>query len=171
MEGMRRAVEAVAARLEEHNALEEERVYSWTRQLMPGEEAQLAVDLRRELTNLPPCFNLDKAALESRLMQNHARPTSLRAGKRLLKELAHNLLLELMLNGDGVGSRKPEVVPFIPLLWQRSMRTSVCTCPGNKGFERKAVAPAAKLSFIKVKDCSEVIRITGILINRFSVLI
>jgi hypothetical protein len=57
MEGVRRAVEAVAARLEEHNALEEERVYSWTQQLMPGEEAQLAVDIRRELTNLPPRFN------------------------------------------------------------------------------------------------------------------
>jgi len=57
MEGVRRAVEAVAARLEEHNALEEERAYSWTQQLMPGEEAQLAVDIRRELTNLPPRFN------------------------------------------------------------------------------------------------------------------
>jgi hypothetical protein len=57
MEGVRRAVEAVAARLEEHNALEEERVYSWTQQLMPDEEAQLAVDIRRELTNLPPRFD------------------------------------------------------------------------------------------------------------------
>ena len=52
-----RAVEAVAARLEEHNALEEERVYSWTQQLPAGEEAQLAVDIRRELANLPPRFN------------------------------------------------------------------------------------------------------------------
>jgi hypothetical protein len=59
MEGVRRAVEAVAARLAEHNALEEERVYSWTKRLMPGEEAQLAVDIRRELTNLPPRFNLE----------------------------------------------------------------------------------------------------------------
>jgi hypothetical protein len=59
MEGVRRAVEAVAARLEEHNALEEEQVYRWTRYLPPGEEAQLAVGIGRELTNHPPRFNGD----------------------------------------------------------------------------------------------------------------
>ena len=59
MEGVRRAVEAVTARLEEHNALEEEQVYSWAQQLLPDEEAQarLAADIKRELTNLPPRFN------------------------------------------------------------------------------------------------------------------
>lgn len=57
LEGVRRAVETVAERLEEHNALEEEQVYSWSQQLPPDEEAQLAVDIRRELTHLPPRFN------------------------------------------------------------------------------------------------------------------
>ncbi|MDQ1592243.1 MAG: Hemerythrin cation binding domain [Pyrinomonadaceae bacterium] len=59
LEGVRRAVESVAARLEEHNALEEEQVYSWAQQLLPDEEAQarLAADLERELANLPPRFN------------------------------------------------------------------------------------------------------------------
>lgn len=56
MDGVSRAVEAVAARLEEHNALEEEQVYGWAQQLLPGDEAQLATDIRRELTNLPPRF-------------------------------------------------------------------------------------------------------------------
>lgn len=59
MDGVSRTVEAVAARLEEHNALEEEQVYRWAQQFPPGEEAQLTVDIRRELTNHPPRFNED----------------------------------------------------------------------------------------------------------------
>lgn len=57
MEGVRRAVETVAERLEEHNALEEEQVYGWGQQLPPGEQVQLAADISRELANLPPRFN------------------------------------------------------------------------------------------------------------------
>jgi hypothetical protein len=59
LEGVSSAVERVAARLEEHNALEEEQVYRWAHELLPDEQAQarLAADLKRELTNLPPRFN------------------------------------------------------------------------------------------------------------------
>ena len=57
MEGVRCAVEAVAARLVEHNALEEEQVYRWAQQLPPAEQTQLAADIRRELANLPPRFD------------------------------------------------------------------------------------------------------------------
>jgi hypothetical protein len=65
LEDVRRAVERVAARLEEHNALEEEQVYRWARELLPGEDeqARLAANLRRELTNLPPRFSDRNSAL------------------------------------------------------------------------------------------------------------
>ena len=60
LDGVSRAVDAVAARLEKHNAVEEEGVYRWAlEQLLPNEEAQLTVDIRRELTNHPPRFNGD----------------------------------------------------------------------------------------------------------------
>jgi hypothetical protein len=50
-----RAVEAVATRLEEHNAREESQVYAWADALLDAEaRARLLADVRRELTNLPP---------------------------------------------------------------------------------------------------------------------
>jgi hypothetical protein len=53
-----RAVEAVASRLEEHNAREESQVYAWADALLDAEtRARLLVEVRRELTNLPPRFS------------------------------------------------------------------------------------------------------------------
>ena len=45
-----------------------------------------------------------------------------------------------------------------------------CSCPVVKGFGRKIVAPAAKLSTISLRSRSEVISMTGMRISRRSVL-
>jgi hypothetical protein len=54
---VRRRVEAVVARLAEHNRLEEEQVYLWQRALLDAREREeLSARMRRELENLPPRF-------------------------------------------------------------------------------------------------------------------
>jgi hypothetical protein len=58
METLRRKTTEVAARLKEHNRLEELKVYRWPATLL-GSEAQVRLtgSLRRELENLPPRFD------------------------------------------------------------------------------------------------------------------
>lgn len=52
--GVRRTIEDLAARLEEHNALEESGVYEWAYALLDAEaRGRLDEDVRRELSNLP----------------------------------------------------------------------------------------------------------------------
>ena len=54
---IRGRVLAVAARLEEHNRVEEERAYRWPEALCgEAEREALASELRREVENLPPRF-------------------------------------------------------------------------------------------------------------------
>jgi hypothetical protein len=55
---VRRKTTEVAARLEEHNRLEELKVYRWSAMLL-GPEAQIYLvdSLRRELQNMPPRFD------------------------------------------------------------------------------------------------------------------
>jgi hypothetical protein len=54
---VRQIVGAIAQRLDEHNNLEEEQVYTWAPLLLSVEEqTQLNADVRRELENLPPRF-------------------------------------------------------------------------------------------------------------------
>jgi hypothetical protein len=61
IESVRRRVFAVASRLEEHNKLEEEKVYHWPRiVLTPPELARLNDAIRYEIRNLPARF-LQKA--------------------------------------------------------------------------------------------------------------
>lgn len=58
-------VEAVRARLESHNRLEEEKVYRWPALLLNVKENErLASDTKREIENLPPRFSLSSDAGE-----------------------------------------------------------------------------------------------------------
>lgn len=55
---VKRRVLTVAARLEEHNRVEEERAYRWPEALCEGAAREaLSTELRRELENLPPRFD------------------------------------------------------------------------------------------------------------------
>jgi Hemerythrin HHE cation binding domain len=54
---LRGKVQAVAARLSEHNRLEEEQVYLWESALLPDNaRAELRDRMKRELDNIPPRF-------------------------------------------------------------------------------------------------------------------
>ena len=56
-EEVRRIIAAVSERLSEHDRLEEERVYKWTRSLLNADELDVLRDsLKRELENMPPRF-------------------------------------------------------------------------------------------------------------------
>lgn len=58
LDAARRKVSAVAERLEEHNRLEEGRVYLWQGALLDaGVRERLSALLRREIENLPPRFS------------------------------------------------------------------------------------------------------------------
>jgi hypothetical protein len=58
MGAVRRKALEVAARLEEHNRLEELKVYRWPATLIgPEAQVRLSQSLRRELENMPPRFD------------------------------------------------------------------------------------------------------------------
>ena len=62
---IRQTVKAVRVRLESHNRLEEEKVYRWPALLLNVEERELLVnDMKLEIKNLPPRFNITSDAVD-----------------------------------------------------------------------------------------------------------
>ena len=60
LDSISQRINAVASRLEHHNALEEEQVYFWPRFILdPGDLDDLRTSMKRELENVPTRFNKD----------------------------------------------------------------------------------------------------------------